>query len=235
MPDVLAKMIEDKAREVVAMEKRREEEAVREAARAQAEKAAGEERIADESRLARLRDRHDASLGTVPTMWYASRVVLVLFALLAALIGGCMFPACVEPMIGRSIMAASVFCPSVCQGCRGPGRVFTWHESGTWAEADVSVELCHNRAVDIDRLTWSDVSHREDQDLAPYRLTRWASVPVDVGLVLLVLLLAGPFVAAALRTRELERKRSAWEAEIDALERKLGLGGTRRPGDSPYR
>ncbi|CAN98648.1 putative membrane protein [Sorangium cellulosum So ce56] len=233
VPDVLAKMIEDKARALLATEKQREEEAAREAFRVQADAAEAAARRADEAQLAYLRGRRDASLSTVPRLWYASSGMLVLFALVAVVIGGCMLPFGLETTIGRSIVAAHVFCPSVCRGCRGPGRVVAWRESGSWYEADVSAEICHNRAVDIDRLTWNDITDREDKDLAPYRLTRWASVLMDFGLVFLPLLLVGPLVAAPRRRRQIERDCSCWEVEIDELERKLHHGGTRSPGDSP--
>ncbi|WP_437296284.1 hypothetical protein [Sorangium sp. So ce426] len=59
---------------------------------------------------------------------------------------------------------------------------------------------------------------------------------LDAGLVMVALLLVGPFVvAAARRRRALERARFELEVEIDALEYKLRLGGMRSPGDSPYR
>ncbi len=234
VPDALAKMIEDKARALIAEEKKRESDEAAATARAEAARVARELKRTDEARLARMRDALQENSGKPRPVWHLDGPLTLTLACVALLIGGVLFPACLEPMAGRSLVAAQVFCPGVCAGCRGPGRVFTWHESGGSYEGNVSTQLCHNATVDIDRITWMDVTSRQDSDLAPYRLTLWSSVPLDAAIVFLVLLAVGPFWFGRMRTRSLGEERRLLAAEIEGLERNLAAGA-RPPQDAPYR
>lgn len=175
IPDVLAKMIEDKARALLAGEEEREREAVEQAELKAAETAEVERRAENESSLASLLRERDRNVLEPRRVWYMNAELVVLFAFLAAIVGGIVFPACVEPSVGQSMVASQLFCPTVCPSCKGPGRIFTWHlnrisSSGNY-KGNVSTQLCQNAQVDIGLLTWMEVSHREDKDLAPYRLT----------------------------------------------------------------
>lgn len=142
----------------------------------------------------------------------------VFAAIVACLVGGIILPACIEPLMGRSLVAAQLLCPGECDGCRGPGRIFTWHESSSGYEGNVSTQLCHNRMVDVDALPWMEVSSHEDDSLKPYRLTMWASVPLDAGIVFVATMLVVPVLAGRGRRRTVARQRVTYAEAVERLE-----------------
>jgi hypothetical protein len=234
VPDVLGKMIEDKARALFVAEKQREQEQAAEASRIAAQQQADTERDNDRRTLHGLYSVQDTNASTPRRVWYLSMGWIIFFGILSAIVGGILCPACVEPMVGRSFFAGKFFCSTVCATCRGPGRIFTWSETTNGDTSNVSTQLCHNATVDIDRLGWMDVTDRQDEDLKPYRLTLWSSVPVDFLLVYFPLLLVGPFFAGRMRTKSLERERRVAKEAIARLEARLGVA-PRPPPDAPYR
>jgi hypothetical protein len=153
-------------------------------------------------------------------LWLMNSRVLWTILIVGFVLGGTLLPACAEPLVfERSLVAASLLCPQVCAGCRGPGRIFTWHESSNSFEGNVSTQLCQAPAVDVNALSWSDVTAREDKDLQPYRLTLWSSVPFDFALVLLPLLVFAPFLFARLSKTALAKEQLLLEKKLLELER----------------
>lgn len=234
VPDVLAKMVEDKARGLLAAE--------RAAAAAEAERKAAEERAVlsakelaqDRRTLVELRELREAHALKKPKVWHSNAAITFLFGVIAIVLGGVLFPACVEPMAGRTVLAGPLFCSSVCASCRGPGRVFTWHTSGGGYEGNVSAQLCHNDAIDVEKLTWQDVNDDDDPKVKPYRLSMWASVPLDFVLVFALLSIFAPFLLGRFRTKELVKVAAELDARIDHLERKLAAPPP-VPGGGAYR
>jgi hypothetical protein len=232
--EVFGKMIEDKARALLAAEKQREKDDAAEASRLAAQRGVEEQRAKDERLLQSLYAMQETSARTPRRVWHLSKAWFVFFAIVAAIIGGVCFPACIEPWSGHSMVAGRLFCPSVCPTCHGPGRVFSWHETTGSGDTDVATQVCHNGTIDIDALTWSDVTSRQDGDLKPYRLTLWTSAPVDFAILFVLLILFGPFFAARMHNKTLERQRRLAEEGIDRLSAKLNIA-PRAPPDAPYR
>ncbi|MEO6575268.1 MAG: hypothetical protein ABIP89_15590 [Polyangiaceae bacterium] len=205
VPDVLAQMVEDKARALLASERAREiEETAATAARAERAAAAELARVTlanDRASLEDYRERLAANRAKGRGRWYVDRSLVSVMAVAALLVGVGLLPACGEPVVlGQSLLAGRLLCPEVCPGCRGPGRVFTWQEN----ESDVATQLCHNDVVDIDRLRWADVDGGQDKELKPFRLSLWTSVPIDFALVFVGLFAVLPFFAARVRKRRLD-------------------------------
>jgi hypothetical protein len=235
VPDALAKMVEDKARRMIQADRDAEAARAREAARIASEAAASAALSADRERLERARAQLVETDAAPRPLWYMSVASALLLFAVSALGGGIIAPACIEPIaLDRSIAAGELLCPSVCDGCRGPGRVFTWHESGGSYEGNVSTQLCHNPHVDIDQLTWMNVTGREDNDLKPYRLTLWTSVPIDFGILFASLLVVGPFWGGRIRRRSLDALHVALTEQIDALEARVREAPRDERG-GPYR
>lgn len=227
-PDALAKMVEDKARALLAAD------------RAQAvadEKAEQQRKELAETRytLERSREKYEQNDNAKRRPWFLDKRVFTLIAVASVLLGALMMPGCVEPIIGRSLVAGSLLCGSTCKTCRGPGRVFTWHESGGSYEGNVSSQLCHNADVDIDRMTWQDVDNEDDKALLPYRLSLWSSVLLDAPLVFVVLFLFFPFAAARVRNKYLARERIELEEKISDCERRLAAADPPKVAAGAYR
>lgn len=228
VPDALDRLIEQKARAMISAEKEEAKAAEeRRVARERAEEEA-KQRKEDESSLSMyerfLAMNEDAHVGR----WHLPAWLGGAFVAAALLIGGVMLPSCGESALGRSIVAGHLMCPSKCPTCRGPGRVFTWHESGSSGEGDVSTQLCHNDVVDIDSMQWSAVSSQEDGVLKPYVLSLWWSALFDALLVAFVLFLVGPFAAAHFARKSHAEDRDRYAERIADLRRKLA-----RPPEKP--
>lgn len=158
--------------------------------------------------------------------WRLDTVHFVLLVLLGFGLGGALFTVIVESMVlDRSLVAGTLFCPGQCVACSGPGRIFTWHEQSNTYEGNVSVQLCHNPTVDIDRLSSLDVVKRQDADLEPFRLTLWTSVLCNGILALAVLVLAGPFGFAWLKRRSLRVEGIGLELRISKLKARIEQQG----------
>jgi hypothetical protein len=236
MPDAIGKLVEDKVREAVAAERERAASAARETDRvAKAEAASAE--IAKQrallktarERLAAMRRAIEETHAEPRRIAILSRALAVLVLVLTIPVAGCT-AGCVEPLVGRPLVAGRVFCPGHCDGCRGPGRIFEWSESTNGdSPENVATQLCHNPSFDLEAITWMDVSNLDDPNKKPYRLTLWANFLVDLPIVFAVLLAIAPFVAGWMqrrglvnRGRGLTREAAAAETEIAQLEARLG-------------
>jgi len=212
LPDVLGELVERKARAIV--------EAERAKLGAPAAPSKRDESAVKQERLATCRRDLERNRATARPMWLMNRLGLGAILIFGFVVGGIMLPACGEPLIWeRSLVAAPLLCPIVCEGCSGPGRIFTWHERSNTYEGNVSTQLCTTPKVDVSALRWIDVTEREEKDLRPYRLTLWASVPFDFALVVSVLSLIAPFWFASVRKKLLAREQSRLEAQLQTLER----------------
>jgi len=212
LPDALGELVERKARAIV--------EAERAKLAAPAAPPKLDERGSKQERLATCRRDLERNRAAPRPAWLMNRVGLASILLLGFVVGGIMLPACGEPLIfERSLVAAPLLCPMVCEGCSGPGRIFTWHESSSSYEGNVSTQLCTTPKVNVSALGWVDVTQREEKDLKPYRLTLWASVPFDFALVACALSLIAPFWFAILRKKLLAREQARLEAQLQTLER----------------
>lgn len=230
VPDALEKMVEEKARALIASEKQREANDQAQTRRDEEASAKAKERKEDETELEWLKLKQKEDENEPRRSWYLSKGWAIFFAACALVIGGIIFPACAEPISGRSFIAGKVFCPGVCPTCRGPGRIFTWHETSASYEGNVSRQLCHNDVVDIDKMQWTD---SDKEEYAAYRLTLWSSVPVDWALVFGVFGVFGPFLVARMRNKFYRDEVESRGAKIVALERKLKPTGT--SSNEPYR
>jgi hypothetical protein len=159
--------------------------------------------------------------------WLLGTSRLVLLVALSLGIGGVLLTQTLETIIlERSLVAATLFCPSTCPGCSGPGRIFSWHVRSNRSESNVATQICNNPQVDVAKLTKLDVVQREDGDLLPYRLTLWTSFLCNSVLAFLGLLALGPLVFAWLRRRSLRHERIVLELRIRHLEARVNrLGG----------
>lgn len=230
VPDVLDRLIEQKARAIIAAEKdEARASAERQAAKARAEEQE-KERKEDERSLAMYRRLLSSHGETRIGPWHLPPWLAGGFVAVALLLGGVMLPTCGESAAGRSLLSAHIMCPSRCPTCRGPGRIFTWHESGSSGEGDVSTQLCHNDVVDIDSMQWSAVSLQQDGVLAPYVLSMWWSALFDALAVALLLFAIGPFVAARVARKSHGEDGVRYAERIRELERKLA-----RPDEPPSR
>jgi hypothetical protein len=222
LPDALDKLVEAKVSTLLQGERKQLETeqrvlAVRAALRG------GDASHADPARELELcRERLERNLAEPRRLWRMGAGHLGLLVLVSLFVGGVLLTNVVEKIIlGRSILAARLCCPSACAGCTGPGRIYSWHRRSTNYEGNYSIQLCNNPQVDIAKLTSMDVATQEDKGLAPYRLTLWTSFLVNAALSLVFLVAFAPFCFAWLRRRGLEGERAFLEVEIRSLEARL--------------
>jgi len=157
--------------------------------------------------------------------WLLGWPRLLLLLVLSVGIGGVLVTHIVEAIVlDRSLVAASLFCPGRCQGCSGPGRIFTWHVKSTNYEGNVSVQLCTNPQIDISRLSKLDVVHPK-ADLEPYQLSLWTSFLCNSVLAFAILILIGPLLFAWLRQRSLDSDRRRLERMVARLQARIEQGG----------
>lgn len=215
VPDVLDALVERKARAMVEAER-----AKLAAPGAPRPTPVVDDRCTKREKLTAYQNDLERNRHAKRPFWLMNSLGLWTILIVGFFFGGILMPACGEPMIfKRSLVAAPLLCPRVCQGCTGPGRIFTWHERSNSYEGNVSTQLCHTPAVNVDALTWMDVTGREDKDLQPFRLTLWSSVPFDFGLAVVALLLIAPFWFARLRKKALLSEQLRLEEKLRELER----------------
>jgi hypothetical protein len=220
-PESLALLVEEKARQVVAEQRSHDAKEAEAAKQARVDRAMRQELDTARASLSEMEQKLARARAERPPYASFSKGVGVLAVLLGLIVGGISFPACIEPMAGRSLVAGTLFCPSVCDGCHGPGRIFTWHETVNGNDENPSVQLCHNPHVDLNAITTSDVVARVEKDLAPYTLTLWSSVPVDAPLGVLEMLVVLPLVAAWFRRRGVARERVLYAEAVERLKKDI--------------
>jgi hypothetical protein len=245
MPDAVAKLVEDKVREALEARDRAAAKATAEANERAREARERDERVQRQEYARREVESLRGNLASVEAelesletsrgpLYHVNGWLSTVLLACAVLVGGVAFPACIEPMANHSLFGAALFCPQVCDGCRGPGRIFTWHESSAGYEGNVSTQLCHNPQVDVESLTWMEVTNREEGDLKPYRLTLWSSVPPDTALVAVLLFASVPFIAGRAARRSRAMRRVVLVARRDHLARQL-RGHQAPQGTGAYR
>jgi hypothetical protein len=227
LPDALDKLVEAKVNTML-HDERKQLDAEQRVLAVRAALRGGDAAHADPAReLGLCRERLAQNLAEPRRRWRMGAGHLGLLVLVSLFVGGVLLTNVVEKIIlGRSILAADLCCPSACAGCTGPGRIYSWHRRSTNYEGNYSIQLCNNPQVDIAKLTAMDVATQEDKDLAPYRLTLWTSFLINTALSLLFLVAFAPFFFAWLRRRGLEGERTFLEYEIRSLEARLA-----RPDD----
>lgn len=200
VPDALGELIANKARAIVAEERRLDEE--RAAAKRSDERLV---KLTAEASAIELALRANALL---PRSWFgAFRRLSVVIAIGVAMVWlpfGTLF----HFLFGAISFspAGPVLCPIHCEGCEGPGRAFAWNFKGSWKSEKGRMGyalVCHNKEHDIDKLEFTDVrSDPMNTKLQPYMIHGFVAYFVE-GLVLapglgitLALLLAGKRRAA---------------------------------------
>ena len=205
VPDALGNMIEAKARAIVAEEKRdREASLARDVAHRELEELTREDsalqvQLAENARL--------------PRSWFGA---LFHTAIMTLVIGTMFWLVLGLPlhMWLFSILDVSpaglVLCGSHCDTCSGPGRVYSWNFKGSWHEKNGQMGyalVCHNREIDVDKLTASDIRGSALNDrLQPYMISGVTAYAVE-GLVLIpsTALVLGVVLAARRRAFDVER------------------------------
>lgn len=121
-------------------------------------------------------------------------------------------------LVGRS--PAGLACPLLCDGCKGPGRVFSWDYEGSWESAKGQMGyafLCQAPGVDVDQLGWYELSSARNAELQPFLVNGFLTWAIEG--VLLVLVAAVVITALRLIGHEekVERRQVELQRKLDAL------------------
>jgi hypothetical protein len=233
----LERLIDERARQIVADEKERER--------------AANQRVAEEERRRRDRDALVKQVESAKTELEANQrePVTVIGACLrsmrnvlitAAIIGffpGVLLHTFLIPAFGTS--PAGVACPLVCDGCKSPARTFSWNYKGSWQSNNGRMGyafVCSNAKIDVQTLTESDMFDSNTNDaLQPYMLNSFAVWMVEyVVLVPCAPLLFGPFFGFKRRRRALDQARPLEDALARAREKLAAFDHKPEPTE-PYR
>jgi hypothetical protein len=246
LPDAIAALIEKKARAIVAEEKEREaaeaarraaDEAARQAEHAarEAEEAAKADLLQTNEQLASTRADLERNERQPRPLWVVSRMRMLLL-LVVSFVGSCFVSCGAETLAGRSVFAGSVFCPHVCDGCRGPGRIFTWHQSTNNQDDSVYIQLCHNPRESIDGLSHGDLFLRQDElKNAPYEMSGYVNLLANTVALFGLLCVPAPFFFGRLRRVLLRNERAALLKQEKALVAKLAATTGVPERTEPYR
>jgi len=214
VPDAIGRLIEAKARAIVA-----EEQSIRDEV-AEREKAAATLKKLDEDH-AQLQKQLEMNArlprSFAGALFHVSFVTTIGVAMLW-LVLGVLVHLFLFAVIDVS-PAGLVLCPSHCEGCSGPGRVYAWHYKGPWRSENGRMGyalVCHNREIDIDKLSYEEVRGDKNVALQPYMISGVGAFFVE-GLVLApsIGLLVGIWLAGS-RRRVYDAKRAALQAHVRA-------------------
>jgi hypothetical protein len=159
--------------------------------------------------LVERRDR--LPLGFAAFIVALRAVPIVAFGLLIAVtIPRCVFDA--DPFLG---LHGNILCPSVCQGCHGPFRIYTtWHHDGGEHSTNGPQYFCRTASNRVGSMPDAEFeSHLKE--LEKYELD-WAPAAATY-LTLLALLVPFAVVAAFRRHKASIEERTALQAELDHL------------------
>jgi hypothetical protein len=214
VPDVLAKMIDDKARQLVA--EARETQAIEAAAAARAI-ATRQIETARRDALVESREKLEAARVAPRPRWMLGQ--LGLFAIAMGTLLGTTVVFLGESLVGRSPIAGSLLCPAACEGCRGPSVIHTWKVN----DSDAMIQICQNPVVDLGTVTRSEAIDADGNRLRPYRLSLFANTLLYLLSATGLLFLAVPLLAARSNRRLLDSEMSRLRAEIERLEAEAAL------------
>ena len=218
VPDALGNMIEAKARAIIA-----EEQRLRDAVVERDRAAIALKKLDEESTLLHTQIEGNARLprSVGGALFHVAFVNTIMAAIVWLLIG---VPVHLFLFALIDFSPAGVaLCSSACDGCSGPGRVYAWNYKGSWHTENGRMGyalVCHNREVDIDKLTTTQI-RQQNEKLQPYMVSGVKAFFVE-GLLLAVGigLISGLFRA---RSRP-----SAYDAERAALQEKLRVNQAAR-------
>lgn len=244
LPDPLEKLIEAKARSLLEEQKAEERAALQEQAIAQAEaelelarQRAAEQRAAEiaaaKTELEQLEhalEKNEAQPYPRVYFPWPAPVGLIVACLLFGFVAMGFEGSLDASLSGR------LFCGMVCQECRGPGRVFSWHPYETPTESTTDwVQVCDNPTVDVEHMPLSGppVEHEflynyGTGKLERYRLSMWWGFPVYVLGSFLLGIVVLPFVAARVRRGALRAERRTLQYRIELRQRLLEENGLER-------
>jgi hypothetical protein len=218
VPDVLERLIEDKARAIVDAQREREA-----SERAQAASYAAEQRehARDESNrrdLADARGELEKAEAEKPPIYRFSTLTTMAALALALTVG---LPAtCVGEMIVGRPAWGNTLCPYMCRDCRGPARIFSWRTITNGNMSNHTRALCSTSRLEADSIRPGDaIDPGQFQDV---ELTDWLRIPLTILVLTLIGALLLPFASARFAERSLASRRRALENRIEHLERAIG-------------
>lgn len=213
VPDALGNMIEQKARAIVEQKEKQKEDA---AARAAAD-AALKKLDAETALLQKQLETNER----LPRSWFGAFANISLFSTIMFGIFWLSLGTLVHLFLFAAFdwsPAGPILCPSHCDTCDGPGRVFAYNYKGPWHSENGRMGyafVCHNKEVAIDALTANDVrSNPLNTKLQPYMISGFAVYAVE-GLILApsIGILAGLSLA--------QKRRKEYDIERAALQQKI--------------
>jgi len=222
VPDALGKMIEDKARGILASEREAE--------------AAEKRRNAEEQELKRVIEREgtvEQSLRenlTVPRSWPALFLHMLKWTTMAVAIIWLplgFIPHFIFGAIGYS--PAGLVCPLQCADCSAPGRAFSWGYKGPWHSEKGRMGyalVCTNPSIDVATIKDSDVRGTLNVPLQPYMMHGFIVYFAEGVIVAATFGLLFALGRTSKKQVSIERERQALEAELASLkEQRVRLGG----------
>lgn len=222
LPDALEKVIEQKARELIAADReKQEEDRATAAARAREDEKA---KVLAEKRSARdaARQRLEAVRATPERGWKLTRNTLIASFVLAVMVG--MPGSCIAEDVSGVPAWGSLLCPAVCPDCRGPGRTVSWRSSKT---GDHSIALCHTQQVDIETIRGSDA-----EKYGAITLSWWWRTPLTLFVLTLAWLVLLPFALGRGARRARRAELAELEAKVAGLSREVPEAAE---ASAPYR
>jgi len=235
VPDALDKLIEAKAKGILAAERQAE-------ADEHAKKALADEILKLERSDLTLSDQLKRN-EAIPRNWARLFVDTVMTTFVIAAFAwatvGWLAHLVVFPLVSYS-PAGWVACPMQCDTCQGPGRTFAWNFKGSWKSAKGQMGyalVCHNPSYDADKLEWTEVRSTKNAVLQPYMVSSIVSYGVEGVMICSSTALYWGIARTGKRRRRLDEKRAALErARAEGRARLANLRGGPRPDPAgPFR
>jgi hypothetical protein len=235
IPDALDKLIENKAKSILAAERQGE-------ADQRAKEALAEE-------ITKL-ERADVTIGEqiqqnqrIPRSWWAllQRQVIGITSVCAVVwaIVGWLPHLAILPLISYT-PAGFVACPLQCETCSGPGRAFSWNFKGSWRSEKGQMGyalVCHNPKYDVDKLDERrDVRGALNAELQPYMVSSFFSFFVEGAMFCAAMSLYFGVFRLGKRRRKLDAMLAALELNrSNGRARLTQLRGDRLEPTTPFR
>lgn len=217
VPDGLGRLIEAKAREIVADERRKEQaEKDRQLELAELQAMTVREAAIEVN----LRDNVATPRAAIPLFLHILRWWAV--AIFALWIPFGFAPHAILSLVGYS-PAGVVLCPLQCPECSGPGRSFMSNYKGSWHSEKGRMGqalLCHNPKYDADKLDYPKIRGELNDELQPYLVHGFLVYFVEGAMFAGGIGLLGALLRTSKKRRSLDEERTTLEAELRLLREK---------------
>jgi hypothetical protein len=234
----LERLIDERARQIVAEEKAQERDEKERVEREEQRKRERENLVTQLADARKALDDNKAEPDGILGACLKSTKRVLVTAAIAGVFPGVFVHLFLLPAFGRS--PASYVCPQVCNVCTAPARTFSWNYKGSWHSENGQMGfafVCTNPVIDIEKLTVTDLwDDKTNADLQPFMLNSLAVFLAEYAvLVPISVLVLGPYFGIRRRRRALAQTRPLEEALARAQQRLDAFDKPAAESAEPYR